>query len=118
MNLLYKTLISPDIVNLISGHDHVSDYVYPASFEDFTKDDSSYLDQWVMDRFENFIKNSTGDENMGKSRIIFFLHLLGSDTNGHVHKPHSKQYMGNVNVVDRITQKVEKLMKERFPVIS
>ena len=46
--------------------------------------------------------------------MILFLHLLGSDVNGHSHKPHSSQYQDNVNVVDHIARKVANLVEARF----
>merc|ERR1711937_633637 len=49
-----------------------------------------------------------------KSGTIFFLHLLGSDTNGHTHKPSSDQYKNNVKTVDKITQEVENIIFNRF----
>jgi phosphatidylinositol glycan class N len=33
--------------------------------------------------------------------------LLGLDTNGHAHRPYSKQYLNNIRVVDNILKKVE-----------
>lgn len=36
--------------------------------------------------------------------------LLGLDTNGHAHRPYSKQYLDNIGVVDSGLKKIEKLM--------
>ena len=41
---------------------------------------------------------------------MLFLHLLGCDTNGHVNKPHSREYKENIRTVDSgIANAVEEL---------
>jgi len=105
---------SPDIVNIFSGHDHITGYTYPPELEDFSTENADYLDKWVLDQFETFITNSSNIDELDDDGVILFLHLLGSDTNGHAHKPHSNQYKENVNVVDGITKRVEELVKKRF----
>uniref|UniRef100_A0A7N5JSN2 GPI ethanolamine phosphate transferase 1 n=1 Tax=Ailuropoda melanoleuca TaxID=9646 RepID=A0A7N5JSN2_AILME len=37
---------------------------------------------------------------VNEEKIVFFLHLLGIDTNGHAHRPTSREYKDNVKVVD------------------
>lgn len=49
-----------------------------------------------------------------QERIVVFLHLLGCDTNGHAHRPHSTIYSNNVRVVDRIAQRVQNLFEDYF----
>ena len=53
---------------------------------------------------ENFFKSALDDPDLQlklrEDGNIFFLHLLGCDTNGHVHKPHSAHYRDNINTVD------------------
>lgn len=46
--------------------------------------------------------------------VIFFLHLLGTDTNGHAHRPQSPQYVNNVDVVDKIVKNVERIVNDFF----
>ncbi|KAG8224913.1 hypothetical protein J437_LFUL006272 [Ladona fulva] len=74
----------------------------------------SWLDEWVYDRFKSFIeyvgrkinKNEEGPDGghqwgyIQDSGIVFFLHLLASDTAGHIFKPHSREYQENVNMID------------------
>lgn len=45
---------------------------------------------------------------------MFFLHLLGCDTNGHVHKPHSQQYRDNINSVDEGIRRVVSVVEKYF----
>ena len=53
---------------------------------------------------EKFFKSALDDPDLQlklrEDGNIFFLHLLGCDTNGHVHKPHSAHYRDNINTVD------------------
>jgi len=66
---------------------------YSAESEQFTGHNAYKLDQWVFEQFERFIKaathNTTTASQMNQTHVIFFLHLLGLDTNGHTNKPHS-----------------------------
>ena len=111
---MIESKYSPDIVNIFSGHDHISSFTYPPELEDFSTDNADFLDKWVLDQFELFITNSNEIDELNDDGVILFLHLLGSDTNGHAHKPHSQQYKQNVNVVDEISKRVEQLVTERF----
>jgi phosphatidylinositol glycan class N len=39
---------------------------------------------------------------------------LGLDTNGHGHRPHSKEYLNNIKLVDKGLKKVEKWMNDFY----
>lgn len=47
-------------------------------------------------------------------KIVFFLHLLGTDTIGHGFKPKSKEYVANVAVVDRGVGEIFRLFEEFY----
>jgi phosphatidylinositol glycan class N len=86
---------------------------------DFASDDASRLDAWVFEHvkvwypmvtvcnqlllqmfFENALHNATLMQELNQDRIVFFLHLLGLDTNGHGYKPNSARYNANMQLVD------------------
>ena len=95
LNLIFLTLIVK-FVKFYSGSEqgHIDTFMYSAGEEDFVRYDASKLDTWVFDHVEDFFKDAQKDPilegRLKEDRIIFFLHLLGLDTNGHAHKPHSK----------------------------
>lgn len=68
--------------------------MYEAGEEDFASNDAARLDTWVFKNVEAFFTKASEDEitreMLQQDRIVFFLHLLGLDTNGHAHKPHSE----------------------------
>lgn len=142
---------SPDIVNLFDNLTNADSFYYSADEEDFASADASNLDKWVFDHFEvelikktniniihcqTFLTSATADEKLKKKlnepKIIFFLHLLGIDTNGHGNKPQSKQYIENIKgyiyfpnfpfffhtrtllVVDSGIKRVQKLVDDFF----
>jgi len=70
------------------------------------------LDTWVEKQFELFMQEPPASVN--QPGIIFFLHLLGTDTNGHAHRPKSSQYINNVDVVDNIVQNVENIVNKFY----
>ncbi|KAM8882501.1 GPI ethanolamine phosphate transferase 1 [Synchiropus picturatus] len=98
---------SPDILPMFAkgaSGDHVYADSYPAQEEDFASTDASRLDSWVFSRVKSFFQsaksNSTLRANMLKDKNIYFLHLLGIDTNGHAHRPMSQEYLDNIALVD------------------
>ncbi|EFP12031.1 hypothetical protein CRE_30090 [Caenorhabditis remanei] len=110
---------SPDIVNLFDDLPNAKSFSYSSDEEDFASEDASKLDKWVFDHFETFLSSaSTNNElkmKLNEPKSVFFLHLLGIDTNGHGNKPRSKQYIENIKVVDSGIEKVQKLVDEFFP---
>ena len=99
---------SPDILPMFAkgaSSSHVHIHCYEADIESFAGSDSSLLDTWVFDKFSHFLdeaaKNATLSSMLKEDKVVFFLHLLGIDTNGHSHKPWSKEYLNNIKKVDK-----------------
>ncbi|XP_067124536.1 GPI ethanolamine phosphate transferase 1-like [Centruroides vittatus] len=112
---------SPDILPMFakgSKGNHIFINTYDAKEEDFAGADSSKLDTWVFDKFHDFLKhaeqNKTLKHLLSDDQIIFFLHLLGLDTNGHSHKPGSQEYLQNINIVDKGVQQCVKLIEDFY----
>lgn len=89
---------SPDILPMFAKGavgNHVDTIFYSHAEEDFSgKVSTTKLDTWVFDQVESFLARAKTNpatlELLKKDKIVFFLHLLGLDTAGHTHKPHSK----------------------------
>jgi phosphatidylinositol glycan class N len=90
---------------------------YPPEFEDFSAD-ATALDLYVFDHvkelFESAKHNKTLDADLRKDKNVFFLHLLGLDTAGHAYRPYSKEYLHNIQVVDKGVQEVTELIDEFY----
>ncbi|KAF3829779.1 hypothetical protein GH733_001730 [Mirounga leonina] len=98
---------SPDILTMFAkgvGGDHIYTYSYDAESEDFGAHDVTKLDTWVFDNVKEFFHAARNNQSLfskvNEEKIVFFLHLLGIDTNGHAHRPTSREYKDNVKVVD------------------
>ena len=73
-------------LSILAG-DHVHISTYPASWQDFGGGaNASLLDDWVFDEATKFFSKGQSDEELHaklqQNKIVFFLHLLGIDTNG------------------------------------
>ncbi|KAH9482188.1 GPI ethanolamine phosphate transferase 1 [Psilocybe cubensis] len=111
---------SPDILPMFAKGatpGKVKAWSYDEEEEDFTKD-ATALDIWVLDQmkilFANATANSSLSSELHSDKIVFFLHLLGLDTTGHSYRPHSKEYMKNIQVVDSIVRETEKLVNDFY----
>ncbi|KAH7871399.1 Phosphatidylinositolglycan class N-domain-containing protein [Lentinula edodes] len=106
---------SPDIVPMFtkSAEGRVSEWCYDESEEDFTKD-ATALDFWVLERLRELLRDNSFSESLHQSGVVFFLHLLGLDTTGHSYRPFSREYMHNIQVVDRIVREVEAMVEEFY----
>ncbi|XP_027031737.1 GPI ethanolamine phosphate transferase 1 [Tachysurus fulvidraco] len=112
---------SPDILPMFAkgaSGDHVYTHTYPAAMEDFASKDASKLDTWVFDQVKDFLRSSKENETLmsqlHEDKIVFFLHLLGIDTNGHAHRPTSKEYLDNVVLVDSGVAEIVSVLEEFF----
>ncbi|KAF8496185.1 Phosphatidylinositolglycan class N-domain-containing protein [Russula emetica] len=111
---------SPDILAMFvqgATPGKVDGWTYHEDDEDFTKD-ATELDIWVLDQLKSLFRNATTDKALDAQlrapQVVFFLHLLGLDTTGHSYRPHSKEYMNNIRVVDDIVRQTEQLMSEFY----
>src|SRR4051812_17432768 len=111
---------SPDILPMfqlgaVSGR--VDAYTYAAEEEDFSKN-ALHLDMWVFDRvkalFAEAATNSTLNAALRQDKSVFFLHLLGLDTNGHAYRPYSKEYLYNIKVVDEGIKEITRLIEDFY----
>uniref|UniRef100_A0A8C9M2G5 GPI ethanolamine phosphate transferase 1 n=1 Tax=Panthera tigris altaica TaxID=74533 RepID=A0A8C9M2G5_PANTA len=98
---------SPDILTMFAKGaygDHVFTYTYDADSEDFGAHDVTKLDTWVFDKVKEFFHAARNNQSLfsklNEEKIVFFLHLLGIDTNGHAHRPSSREYKDNIKLVD------------------
>ncbi|XP_030764800.1 GPI ethanolamine phosphate transferase 1 [Sitophilus oryzae] len=112
---------SPDILHIFNKDklDHINLHTYDAKLEDFGDNDTGLLDTWVFERVEAFLLNEVKKCNHNcdkfhQSGNVFFLHLLGIDTAGHGFKPHSKEYIRNIQLVDRNVDRISKLFSEIY----
>lgn len=110
---------SPDIVPIFSKgaiEGKVITEVYDSSQEAFSVSAQTYLlDKWVFDKVQKFLTNEKNVEDLiEKDRVIFFLHLLGMDTSGHIHKPHSERFTENLKYVDRGLEQIINLFESKF----
>ncbi|XP_051872745.1 GPI ethanolamine phosphate transferase 1 isoform X2 [Pristis pectinata] len=112
---------SPDILPMFAkgaSGDHVYTHMYPPEKEDFAAEDASRLDTWVFNEVKNFFQyaksNETLSNKMKADQVVYFLHLLGLDTNGHAHRPKSSEYKENIRTVDKGIQEVVSVIEDFY----
>uniref|UniRef100_A0A3Q3T0Q6 GPI ethanolamine phosphate transferase 1 n=1 Tax=Mastacembelus armatus TaxID=205130 RepID=A0A3Q3T0Q6_9TELE len=112
---------SPDILPMFAkgaSGDHVYTYTYPAEEEDFASTDASRLDTWVFTQVKSFFQSAKSNSSLRASLLqdknIFFLHLLGIDTNGHAHRPMSQEYLDNIGLVDTGVAEMVSIVEDFF----
>jgi phosphatidylinositol glycan class N len=110
---------SPDILPMFSkgaSPGRVVTDVYHSDREVFSVSAHTYLlDQWVFDKVKKFLNDSETVQLLKhENRLVLFLHLLGMDTSGHIHKPHSTRFTDNLKFVDHGIGEIVKLVEETF----
>jgi GPI ethanolamine phosphate transferase 1 len=110
---------SPDIVSMFkkgAKEGRVKTDVYDSMDESFSGSAATHLlDKWVFDRVQNFLTNPVVLESLKEQdKLVLFLHLLGMDTSGHVHKPHSDIFSENLKYVDAGIAEIVKLIDDSF----
>ncbi|XP_069075600.1 GPI ethanolamine phosphate transferase 1 [Pleurodeles waltl] len=112
---------SPDILPMFAkgaSGDHVYTHCYPADQEDFAAQDASKLDTWVFAKVKDFFHSAKSNQTLlsqlNEDKIVFFLHLLGLDTNGHAHRPYSREYKENIKKVDEGLKEMVSLLEDFY----
>ncbi|XP_062545025.1 GPI ethanolamine phosphate transferase 1 isoform X2 [Armigeres subalbatus] len=108
---------SPDILSVFSSKMETGTILtesYPADVEEFSQTtNTSILDLWVFDKVKQYFQKPENIELlMSKKNVILFLHLLGMDTSGHVHKPYSQLYTENLIIVDQGIEQIVHLIDQ------
>uniref|UniRef100_A0A1B0DDG4 GPI ethanolamine phosphate transferase 1 n=1 Tax=Phlebotomus papatasi TaxID=29031 RepID=A0A1B0DDG4_PHLPP len=110
---------SPDILQIfVKGQEkgHIFTQSYTNSEVDFSgRNRTIWLDEWVFIRTKKFLLRNVTEELKKADKVIFFLHLLGLDTAGHVHKPNSRMFVKNLVAVDRGVREIVSLFENIFP---
>ncbi|KAG0795482.1 hypothetical protein G6F62_000083 [Rhizopus arrhizus] len=112
---------SPDILPMFqhgaSDPSRVETFMYPPEYEDFSGE-ASHLDTWVFDHVKELFKNASTnpelDNMLRQKKIVFFLHLLGLDTNGHGFRPSSKEYLENIRLVDNGVKEIVDVIEDFY----
>lgn len=112
---------SPDILPMFAkgaSGDHVYTYSYDAQKEDFGAHDATKLDTWVFDKVKDFFDAARNNQSLfskvNEEKVVFFLHLLGIDTNGHAHRPSSREYKDNIKKVDDGVKEIVSIFKRFY----
>uniref|UniRef100_A0A8C8SYA2 GPI ethanolamine phosphate transferase 1 n=1 Tax=Pelusios castaneus TaxID=367368 RepID=A0A8C8SYA2_9SAUR len=112
---------SPDILPIFAkgaSGDHVYTFCYSAEEEDFGAEDATKLDTWVFEHVKNFFhaakRNRTLFSQVNEEKVVLFLHLLGIDTNGHAHRPNSREYKDNIRKVDEGIKEMVSMLKDFY----
>ncbi|XP_074998631.1 GPI ethanolamine phosphate transferase 1 isoform X8 [Calonectris borealis] len=108
---------SPDILPMFAKGatgDHVYTFCYMAESEDFGAQDAAKLDMWVFDHVKSFFNSSRSNQTLfsalNEEKVVLFLHLLGIDTNGHAHRPNSREYKENIKKVDEGVKEIASMI--------
>ncbi|KAL6264062.1 hypothetical protein P5V15_004141 [Pogonomyrmex californicus] len=109
---------SPDIIPLFTkgSKQNVHGQSYPATWQDFDANlgnQTTRLDSWVFDAYLEWLQSSS-EAVRNQNGIIFFFHLLACDTLGHAKKPHSREYVENMNYVDQRIEEVVNMTEYIF----
>ncbi|XP_074842044.1 GPI ethanolamine phosphate transferase 1 isoform X2 [Carettochelys insculpta] len=112
---------SPDILPMFAkgaSGDHVYTFCYTAEKEDFGAQDATKLDTWVFDHVKNFFQAARNNQTLflkvNEEKIVLFLHLLGIDTNGHAHRPNSREYKDNIRKVDEGIKEIVSVLEDFY----
>lgn len=82
---------------------------------DFSGREKTYeLDEWVFKKVRFFL-NRKAEELLAQQEAIYFLHLLGLDSAGHIHKPDSDLFLKNLHSTDEGIYEIYNQFQKTFP---
>ncbi|EFN65621.1 GPI ethanolamine phosphate transferase 1 [Camponotus floridanus] len=110
---------SPDIIPIFTkgSKRNVHGKSYPSAWQDFDSNlnnQTMRLDSWVFNAYLEWLQSSVAKMLKNQNGIILFFHLLGCDTLGHAKKPHSREYIENMNYVDMRIEEIVNMTENFF----
>ncbi|KAJ8736343.1 hypothetical protein PYW08_006999 [Mythimna loreyi] len=111
-----------DIVNIFTKaniDDHIVVHEFDPYDQSFSTDkNTTLLDAWVFENVKKFFQesyyNNLTKEKLQSTKIILFLHLLGTDTAGHTHKPKTPNFLTTLKHVDEGIKDIEKVIRDYY----
>uniref|UniRef100_A0A0X3PAD5 GPI ethanolamine phosphate transferase 1 n=1 Tax=Schistocephalus solidus TaxID=70667 RepID=A0A0X3PAD5_SCHSO len=114
----------PDVVPMLQPSDRIGDdrvfiSSYPRGMLDFTAENITQIDDWVVDKFSTFLVNNSHlllteegvREDFRRGNFIF-LHLSAADQLGHTAKPSSPEYFKMIRNIDSNIGRILKLFSD------
>ncbi|KAH8291179.1 hypothetical protein KR054_009611 [Drosophila jambulina] len=95
-------------LNTMHFHSYTNDLDFSPGYESYEQD------EWVFNRAQWLLERK-GERLRNSSSVVFFLHLLGLDTVGHVHKPGSPQFRKNLDKTERGVRRIYEEFERVFP---
>ncbi|XP_048489024.1 GPI ethanolamine phosphate transferase 1 [Plutella xylostella] len=101
----------------------VDDHIFTEEMDPYdqgfsTNKNTTLLDDWVFEHVKKFFEKARHDDSLRKKlhekKIVFFLHLLGTDTSGHTHKPKSNDFLTTLRFVDEGIKVIEKIINDFY----
>lgn len=91
---------------LIDSYDHELDF--SGSVKTYM------LDTWVFNKTKQLLDRKR-EELQKQGRLVFFLHLLGLDSAGHIHKPGTPDFYENLHITDAGVRDIYEYFEKIFP---
>ncbi|KAL5288545.1 PIGN family protein [Megaselia abdita] len=98
--------ITTDGRMLIDSYDHELDF--SGSVKTFM------LDTWVFNKTKQLLDRKR-EELQDQQKLVFFLHLLGLDSAGHIHKPGTPDFYENLHITDEGVSDIYEYFENIFP---
>ncbi|CAG9581456.1 unnamed protein product [Danaus chrysippus] len=107
----------------IFAKDDLSGHIYTEKMDPYDETyspnrNTTTLDKWVFDKAKFFFNRQKLDtetyKKLQSDKIIFFLHLLGTDSSGHMHKPKTQNFLTTIKYVDENIQEIEQIIRKFY----
>ncbi|XP_049876772.1 GPI ethanolamine phosphate transferase 1-like isoform X3 [Pectinophora gossypiella] len=111
-----------DIIDIFTKGS-IDNHIFVKKFDPYdqnfsTDKNTTLLDDWVFQNVKEFFNSAKYDnsvmEKLKGKKIAFFLHLLGTDTSGHTHKPKTQNFLTTLRFVDEGIQEIEQVIRDFY----